>query len=534
MSIVKRYISLCDKDVKFTALGLICGCTGSYFSVYASEHTSRLMQGDFSNERLLKLLYANILAMITTSIRGTCFAYSQKCMNVRLKKIIYNKLINQRSKYYQITPVSSLLEYINNDVRTVSDLISLNINVMSRSSIHVIATIWLLTGIACVLIPLNLLISNIYEKLDKYYMNGIDDLNKEINAYSHETLSHVSVIKTYANEDNCNTNFYKLHEKVKKYDKKNSLLYGINLLFISNIPTFTTIAIILAARYLDTMNGLITFILHNQSLYENVKAIIHFKNEFIKCREPYKRVIDMLDSDEYKGGYYIPPKNEIEGNISFNNIKFKYEKSDTYILDNFNFKINSGDKIAIIGESGSGKSTLVKTITGILSPESGTILVDDVDIETYDNKWIKSKIGYVAQDSILFSDTIANNIAYGYDNATREEIEYAAKQANAHDFIMKLPENYETKIDGTELSSLSGGQKQRISIARALIRKPKILIFDEATSALDPKCEETVQNTIRDCLNNKNITIIIIAHRKSALELADKVYKFENSELILT
>jgi ABC-type multidrug transport system fused ATPase/permease subunit len=541
MSIVKRYISLCDKDVKFTALGLICGCTGSYFSVYASEHTSRLMQGDFSNERLLKLLYANILAMITTSIRGTCFAYSQKCMNVRLKKIIYNKLINQRSKYYQITPVSSLLEYINNDVRTVSELISLNINVMSRSSIHVIATMWLLTniswkltGIACILIPLNLLISNIYEKLDKYYMNGIDDLNKEINAYSHETLSHVSVIKTYANEDNCNTNFYKLHEKVKKYDKKNSLLYGINLLFISNIPTFTTIAIILAARYLDTMNGLITFILHNQSLYENVKAIIHFKNEFIKCREPYKRVIDMLDSDEYKGGYYIPPKNEIEGTISFNNIKFKYEKSDTYILDNFNFKINSGDKIAIIGESGSGKSTLVKTITGILSPESGTILVDDVDIETYDNKWIKSKIGYVAQDSILFSDTIANNIAYGYDNATREEIEYAAKQANAHDFIMKLPENYETKIDGTELSSLSGGQKQRISIARALIRKPKILIFDEATSALDPKCEEIVQNTIRACLNNKNITIIIIAHRKSALELADKVYKFENSELILT
>lgn len=541
MSIVKRYISLCDKDVKFTALGLICGCTGSYFSVYASEHTSRLMQGDFSNERLLKLLYANILAMITTSIRGTCFAYSQKCMNVRLKKIIYNKLINQRSKYYQITPVSSLLEYINNDVRTVSELISLNINVMSRSSIHVIATIWLLTniswkltGIACVLIPLNLLISNIYEKLDKYYMNGIDDLNKEINAYSHETLSHVSVIKTYANEDNCNTNFYKLHEKVKKYDKKNSLLYGINLLFISNIPTFTTIAIILAARYLDTMNGLITFILHNQSLYENVKAIIHFKNEFIKCREPYKRVIDMLDSDELKGGYFIPTNKDIDGAITFNNIKFKYEKSDTYILDNFNFKINSGDKIAIIGESGSGKSTLVKTLTGILSPQSGKILVDDVDIETYDNKWIKSKIGYVAQESILFSDTIANNIAYGYDNATREKIEYAAKQANAHDFIMKLPEKYETKIDGTELSSLSGGQKQRISIARALIRKPKILIFDEATSALDPKCEEIVQNTIRACLNNKNITIIIIAHRKSALELADKVYKFENSELILT
>ena len=404
MSIVKRYINLCDKDIKFSAFGLLCGCTGSYFSVYASEHTSRMMQGDFSNERLLKLLYANIFAMITTSLRGSCFAYSQKCMNVRLKKIIYNKLINRNSKYYEVTPVSTLLEYINNDVRTVSDLISLNINVISRSTIHVIATLWLLTniswkltGIACILIPINLLISNVYEKLDKYYMEGIDDLNKEVNAYSHETLSHVSLIKTYANEDNCNSKFYRFQDKIKKYDKKNSLLYGINLLFVSNIPTFTTIAIILVARYLNTMNGLITFILHNQSLYENVKAIIHFKNEFIKCREPYKRIIDMLDTDDDDKGYYVP-ENDITGCIEFKDIKFKYDKSESYILDNFNFKINSGEKIAIIGESGSGKSTLVKTITGILSPESGNILIDDVEAE--EDTGIKSMIcGWCTDDN---------------------------------------------------------------------------------------------------------------------------------------
>tara|TARA_B100000795_G_scaffold269969_2_gene261476 strand:- start:9749 stop:11371 length:1623 start_codon:yes stop_codon:yes gene_type:complete len=538
MSIVKRYVELCDKDIKITAVGLACGCLGSYYSVYASEHTSRIMQGDFSNERLIELLYVNMIAMITTSIRGTCFAYSQKCMNIRLKKIIYNKLINQDSKYYQTTPVSTLLEYINNDVRIVSDLISLNINVMSRSTIHIIATIWLLTkiswkltGIACVLIPLNLLVSNIYEKLDKHYMKGIDDLNKEISSNSHETLSHISIIKTYANEDNCNNKFFNLLERVKVYNIKNSLLYGINLLFVSNIPIITTIAIILMARYLNTMDGLVTFILHNQSLYDNVKAIIYFKNEFIKCKEPYKRITDMLDSKNITNGYYIPSK-KFNGNIEFKNIKFKYEKSSTYILDNFNFCINNGEKIAIIGESGSGKSTLVKTLTGILSPEYGKILIDDIDINTYDNKWMKSKIGYVAQDSIMFSDTIANNIAYGLDDFTQEDIEYAAKQANAHDFIMKLPDKYNTKIDGTELSSLSGGQKQRISIARALIRKPKILIFDEATSALDPKCEEIVQTTIKDCLKKENITIIIIAHRKSALELADKIYKFENSKLI--
>jgi ABC-type multidrug transport system fused ATPase/permease subunit len=157
--------------------------------------------------------------------------------------------------------------------------------------------------------------------------------------------------------------------------------------------------------------------------------------------------------------------------------------------------------------------------------------MDDIDSNTYNNKWLKQKIGYVSQDSILFSDTIANNIAYGIENPKEEDIINAAIKANAHEFIYKLPNKYNTVLDGTELSSLSGGQKQRISIARALIRNPNILIFDEATSALDPKCEEIVQNTIKECSNEKNITMIIIAHRTSALEIADKIYRFERSKL---
>lgn len=168
---------------------------------------------------------------------------------------------------------------------------------------------------------------------------------------------------------------------------------------------------------------------------------------------------------------------------------------------------------------------------GILSLNGGNIYIDDIDSGVYDNKWLKERIGYVAQDSILFSDTIANNIAYGIENPRKEDIINAANRANAHEFISKLPNKYETQLEGTELSSLSGGQKQRISIARALIRTPNILIFDEATSALDPECEELVQNTIKECFDDKNITMIIIAHRRSALELADKIYRFENSAL---
>jgi ABC-type multidrug transport system fused ATPase/permease subunit len=215
-------------------------------------------------------------------------------------------------------------------------------------------------------------------------------------------------------------------------------------------------------------------------------------------------------------------------------LSFKYEKADVAVLTDFSFQINRGDKIAIIGASGCGKSTLSKLLVNILAPTSGSITIDGININDYDSEWLKQKIGYVPQDSVLFTDTIANNISYGLVGVSEEDIEEAAKNANAHEFISKLPNKYQTKLEGTELSSLSGGQKQRISIARALIRKPQIMIFDEATSALDPYCEELVQQTIKECYKNQNITMIIIAHRRSALDIADKIYELKDSQLILT
>ena len=167
----------------------------------------------------------------------------------------------------------------------------------------------------------------------------------------------------------------------------------------------------------------------------------------------------------------------------------------------------------------------------IIKQQKGVIYIDNININFYDNKWIKNQIGYVSQDNILFSDTILNNITYGLDNYDMDDVINISKIANAHEFISDLPNGYNTIFDATELSSLSGGQKQRIAIARALMRRPKILIFDEATSALDPNCEEVVQNTINNSFSkiNKKSTIIIIAHRKTALKFVDKIYTFKSS-----
>lgn len=536
---LRRYVELCDEDIKYSIAGLFCGCVGSYYNVLANENMSRTMLGDFTSERLYLLFYTNFISMVAISLRGGLFVYSQKCRGHKLRQVIYRKLLNQPLKFYETEPVNSLIERVNNDSKVVSDIISLKINVLSRSIVEVVITFWLLTNIswkltviAMFLIPINYAISMCYEMIQKRIMENYEKLEKELNTYTHETLSHISVMKTYANEKRAHNKYNLLANEIAKYNHKESLLYGSNLLVVCNIPTITTIIIILSANYLQTVEGLTIFILHNQGLYSTIKTILDMKNEFIKCKEPYARITTMLESPEYTPGYYIPKDNKLKGDIAINSLTFKYAKADAPILDDLNFRINSGDKIAIVGASGCGKSTISKVLVNILEPASGSITIDGVKVRDYDSEWLKKQIGYVAQDSVMFSDTIANNISFGLEGVSEDDIIEAAKNANAHEFISKLPDKYQTILEGTELSSLSGGQKQRISIARALIRKPQIIIFDEATSALDPYCEELVQQTIKDCYNNQNSTMIIIAHRKSALEIAEKIYELKDSRLV--
>jgi ATP-binding cassette subfamily B (MDR/TAP) protein 9 len=550
MRIIKQYIELCGgdfKDIKYSIAGLVCGCFGSYYNVIANEQMSRMMLGDFTNARLYLLFTTNFISMIAISLRGGLFVYSQKSMNHKLRSIIYRKLLHQPLKFYETEPVNSLLERVNNDARIVSDIISLNINVFSRSLVEVIITTWLLTNIswkltavAIFLVPVHYLISECYEMIQKRIMADYEERNKELNTYTHETISHISVMKTYANERRSEDKYNLLSNKVADYNHKECLLYGSNLLVVCNIPTITTIIIILFANYLQTVEGLTIFILHNQGLYSTIKSLFDMKNEFLKCKEPYARISKLLNTPEYAKGYYIPADNRLIGDIGFHSLSFKYEKADEAILTDFNFQVQRGEKIAIIGASGCGKSTLSKLLMNILAPTGGSITIDGVNLCDYDSEWLKKHIGYVAQDSVLFTDTIANNIAYGLDIGSSERSEdgeadiiEAAKNANAHEFISKLPKQYQTMLEGTELSSLSGGQRQRISIARALIRKPQIIIFDEATSALDPYCEELVQQTIKECYANQNSTMIIIAHRRSALEIADKIYELKGSRLVL-
>ena len=241
-----------------------------------------------------------------------------------------------------------------------------------------------------------------------------------------------------------------------------------------------------------------------------------------------QRIFEILDADvsirDHENARSIEA---FEDKIEFKNVTFGY--GDDTIIENFNLTINKGETVALVGQSGSGKSTLANLLTRFWDVKSGQILIDGIDIKDIKLKNYRDLFGLVTQDSILFNDTIANNIALGNKNPNQDEIIKAAQIANAEEFIVKQPEQYHENV-GEGGSKLSGGQKQRLSIARAVFKNPPIMVLDEATSALDTKSEKLVQKALSNMMQNR--TSLVIAHRLSTIQNADKIVVMEAGKII--
>lgn len=271
-----------------------------------------------------------------------------------------------------------------------------------------------------------------------------------------------------------------------------------------------------------TAGDLTSFLLYAIYVGFAFSGVGSFYGELMRSLGSSDRVLSLIDrKPDARSVMGDKSLNKLAGSLSFQNIVFSYPtRADQVILKGFNLDLTPGSVVAIVGHSGSGKSTIFGLLTRLYELSSGQILVDGVPHTEIDAAWLRDQIGLVPQDVNLFASTIRENIAYGKPNATQAEIEAAAKEANAHDFILGFPQGYDTQV-GERGVTLSGGQKQRIAIARALIKNPKLLLLDEATSALDTESEYLIQQALQRLMKDR--TVLIIAHRLSTIKNADRI-----------
>ena len=371
----------------------------------------------------------------------------------------------------------------------------------------------------------------IISRLMRFYQFRVLGRVSELLGHIQENLSGIRVIKAFNREDYEAKRFSDANEKYFKTVRRAMLTD----LFMQ--PSMQMSAIILASLFLllclhyeISLGALIVIGYAAQNAYRPIKDIAKLNSNIQKCAAASERIFASLDLKQTLPEPEKPKRlASFEHSIEFKDVTFSYNKEERQILKHFNLEIKKGQMVALVGTTGSGKSTLANLLPRFYDPDEGSVTIDGIDIRQISNADLKALIGIVSQDTFLFNQSVKYNIGYGRMDATDDEIEEAAKRADAHNFILEESNGYE-RIVGERGNLLSGGQKQRLAIARAILKNPPIMILDEATSALDTETEKQVQAAITQLMKDR--TVLAIAHRLSSIIHADKIVVIDNGEII--
>lgn len=454
-------------------------------------------------------------------------------MEFNMRKEIFAHYQKLSFSFYDNEKVGQLMSRITNDLFEISELfhhgpedIIISLIKFTGSFIILMFINVRLALVACAIIPVMFLYALILNKKMKKAFKRNRVKLAEINSQIEDNLSGIRVVKSFANED-IEEEKFDVGNQGFLSSKRNSYRYmGTYHSGLSAFTNMITVIVIAAGAVFITKGmvniaDLITFLLYINNFIEPVNKLINFTEQFQNGITGYERFLEILainpdiTDDDAK---YEP--DTLKGVIEFEDVSFRYEEGLEDVLRNVNLKVSEGEYVALVGFSGAGKTTLCSLIPRFYDVSSGSIKIDGMDIRNIRLKNLRNNIGIVQQEVYLFAGTVYENILYGKPEATREEVIEAAKCANAHGFIMELPDGYDTYI-GQRGVKLSGGQKQRLSIARVFLKNPPILIFDEATSALDNESEKVVQESLEKLAKNR--TTFVIAHRLSTIRNAEKI-----------
>ena len=535
ISYYKPYMGTFLLDMFFAVVASAIALVIPLIVRYITSEVIYLEQG--AKERIIQL---GIILIVLVVIQFLSNFYITNIGHVMGAKMEYNMRAEIFEHYQKLSfsffddqKVGQLMSRITNDLFDITELLHHGPENIVISLIKIVGAFIILFGISKYLTAASFIILPfmfIYvfflnKKMRKTFKENRKKV-ADINSRTEDNLSGIRVVKSFANEDIEIAKFKEGNDAFLK-TKKNSYLYlglfqsGMTaFILLVNIVVIITGAVLISDGLVE-IPDFIAFLLYINTFTEPIRVIVDFTEQFQNGYTGFERFTEILNIEpDIKDRESAVEMTDVKGDILFEDVSFKYKDGAHRVLRQINLDIEAGSYVALVGSSGGGKTTLCSLIPRFYDVTNGDIKIDGKDIRDIKLKSLRDHIGIVQQDVYLFAGTVLENISYGKPGSTKEEIIAAAKLANAHDFIMELPNGYDTDI-GQRGIKLSGGQKQRLSIARVFLKNPPILIFDEATSALDNESENIVKESLEKLAKNR--TTIVIAHRLSTVRNAERI-----------
>ncbi|MBN1367822.1 MAG: ABC transporter ATP-binding protein [Dehalococcoidales bacterium] len=482
-----------------------------------------------------------VLSAVFAYVQGYIMAGVAMKFTYELRKRVSEKIKRLPLKYFDKKSYGEVQTYIVNDIDTINMTLTQSLTQIITSLATIIGVLvmmlsisWLMTVVALVILPISYgLVSVIIKASQKYFRKQQDYLG-HVNGHVEEMYGGHVVMKAFNGEEKSIRQFDGINNELYGSYWKSQFLAGLMMPvmnFVGNLA-YVGVSILgafLAVRAVIGVGDILAFVQYIRTFSQPIAQIANLANVLQSTMAAAERIFNFLNEEEELPDTPTPVKLEnLAGNVSFKNVRFGYD-SQRPVIHNFSAEIQPGKKVAIVGPTGAGKTTVVKLLMRFYDIDSGSIMVDGVNITRFNRKDLRSMFGMVLQDTWLFNGTIRENIRYGKLSATDEEVVAAAKMAYADHFVRTLPQSYDFELN-EETSNISQGQKQLLTIARAFLANPKILILDEATSSVDTRTEVLIQKAMVDLMQSR--TSFIIAHRLSTIRDADVILVMKDGDVV--